>query len=523
MARTKASGRSRHSHRFSEVPQARIPRASFDRSHGHKTTFNGGQLIPIFVDEVIPGDTMSMNCTMFARMATPINPVMDNLYLDTFWFFCPFRIIWDNWVKLMGEQVNPGDSIDFTVPQIQPAGVVGEGSIYDYFGIPTGVAFSGQQGFSALPLRAYFKIHNDWFRDQNLQLSDVVDTGDGPDPFARYRIVKRGKRHDYFTSCLPWPQKQINPVTLPLGDQAPISTTAADGATVFIDQNRGTVRDLTTVSRVAVGSGGAGPVNLFADLENATASTVNQLRQAFQIQRLLERDARSGTRYPEVLQAHYGVTDPSMAVLQRPQYIGGSVDPVSITPIAQTSETQVSGNTPQGNLAAMGTVNASCSWTQSFTEHGVLIGLVAVRADLSYQQGLERMWSRKTRYDFYFPSLAMIGEQAVLNQEIYFSGATATDEGVFGYQERYAEYRYKPSKITGAFRSNAAASLDPWHLAQNFGALPVLNASFIVDQPPIDRVIAVQDEPHFLFDAYFNYRCVRPMPVFGVPGLIDHL
>ena len=526
MARTKASGRSKHSHRFSEVPRARIPRARFDRSHGYKTTFNGGLLIPVFCDEIIPGDTMRLNMTAFARLATPINPVMDNMYLDAFFFFVQNRTLWDNWPKFMGEQTNPGDSIDFLVPQVTNLGTIAENSIYDYFGIPLST-FEASQGINALPFRGYVKIYNDWFRDQNLVNSESFVTDDGPDPVGRFRLRRRGKRHDYFTSALPWPQKGDS-VQLPLGTSAEVGTLAASGTNVQV-RNQTTPANFFTLQgnvNPVVFQGGttAGAANLVADLATATAATVNQLRQAFQIQKLLERDARSGTRYPEVLEAHFGVVDPSMAVLQRPVYLGGSSNPVNITPIAQTSETQTTGgNTPQGNLSAMGTVNANAGFIQSFTEHGYVIGLVSVRADLSYQQGIERYWSRRTRYDFYFPVLSMLGEQAILNQEIFHSGVVATDEAVFGYQERHAEYRYKPSLITGKFRSKATATLDPWHLAQNFAALPVLNASFIHDTPPIDRVIAVQDEPHFLFDAYFDYQCVRPMPVYGIPGLIDHM
>ena len=525
MARTKASGRSRHSHRFSEVPSAKIPRARFDRSHGYKTTFNGGLLIPVFCDEIIPGDTMSLNMTAFARLATPINPIMDNLYLDSFFFFVPSRLLWDNWEKFMGEQINPGDSIDFLVPQITNLGTIAEQSIYDYFGIPIST-FDASQGINALPFRAYVMIYNHWFRDQNLVTSESFVTDNGPDPVGRFRLRRRGKRHDYFTSALPWPQKGDS-VSVPIGTAAAIATDAAalTDVSVLSTAQSNSYRKLdaaaTHVRQASIV--GVEADRLYADLSNATASTVNQLRQAFQVQRLLERDARSGTRYPEVLQAHFGVTDPSMAVLQRPQYLGGSVNPVNITPIAQTSETTGSSNTPQGNLAAMGTVNAQGGFTQSFTEHGYVIGLVSVRADLSYQQGIERFWSRRTRYDYYFPVLSMLGEQAILNQEIFHSGVPATDEAVFGYQERHAEYRYKPSLITGRFRSKAASTLDPWHLSINFGSLPVLNASFIHDTPPIDRVIAVNTEPHFLFDAYFQYSCVRPMPVYGVPGLIDHL
>lgn len=503
-------------HDFSKVPKAEIQRSVFNRDHGLKTTMDAGYLVPVFVDEALPGDTFTLRATGFGRLATPINPIMDNMYIETFFFAVPYRLVWDNWEKFCGEQADPGDHTDYLVPTT--SGTVATGSLFDYMGIPVGKALE----WNNLHGRAYNLIYNEWFRDENLQDSIAVHTGDGPDAQADYVLKKRGKRHDYFTSALPWPQKGPS-VSLPLGTQARVQSdiVGADDLSYFANSHGGYRLMDTTVAGIVTGStvGSTQAKSLYADLSTATAATINQLREAFQIQKIYERDARGGTRYTEIIRSHFGVVSPDSR-LQRPEYLGGGKDRININPIAQTSSTDTT--TPQGNMSAFGTTGFSGhGFSKSFTEHSVLIGLACVFADLNYQQGINRMWKRQDRWDFYWPALAHLGEQAVLNQEIYAQG-TAADTDVFGYQERFAEYRYKPSMVTGQMRSDAATSLDNWHLAIDFGSLPVLNASFIEENPPIDRVVAVPSEPDLLLDMFFDLKCARPMPTYSVPGLIDH-
>lgn len=516
-------------HLFSQIPSTQIPRSVFDRSHGYKTTFNSGYLVPFYVDEVLPGDSFKLTATLFARLATPIVPFMDNLYLETFFFFVPNRLVWDNWQKFNGEQKNPTDSTDFLIPTVSGTNVQNQ-TLWDYFGLPTNV--NKALKVNALPFRAYNLIFNEWFRDENLQESLKVPTGDGPDNLTDYNLVRRGKRHDYFTSCLPWPQKGPG-VEISIGGQAKVSISGS-GDPVFTSHSGtnvlGNLAAASGTSSNVVYTVNTGHVDKIltwvdpalsatADLSTATPISINDLRQAFQVQKLYERDARGGTRYTEILRSHFGVISPD-ARLQRPEYLGGSSARISINPVQQTSATNET--TPQGNLAAFGVVSDSFhGFSKSFVEHGYVFGFVNVRADLTYQQGLNRMWSRQGRFDFYWPVLAHLGEQAVLNKEIYAQG-TADDDKVFGYQERYAEYRYYPGQITGKFRSTDPQPLDSWHLAQKFSSLPTLSAQFIQDNPPVERVVAVTSEPQFLFDSYIRLKCARPMPVYSVPGLVDH-
>jgi hypothetical protein len=520
-------------HDFSMVPRAEIPRSAFDRSHGLKTTFNSGFLVPIYADEALPGDTFNLRMSSFARMSTPIKPLMDNLYLDLFFFAVPKRLLWANFQKFMGAQANPGDSTSYLVPTMTtPVGGAVVNDLSDYLTIPT----VGQVGggntvtFNSWWHRAYNFIWNEWFRDQNLQNSVTVDTGDGPDTYANYQLLQRGKRHDYFTSCLPWPQKG-NAVTLPLGSTAPVIT---NSNTPKISATGGGWTD-----KLLQGTTGSNSVNtttaipgtdtlkwgsetgMQVDLSNATAATINAIRQAFQIQKLYERDARGGTRYTEVVRSHFGVTSPDFR-LQRPEYLGGGSTQITFTAIPQTGATGATGTTTaQGNLAAVATHSSNgIGFVKSFTEHMVLLGLASVRADLNYQQGLNRMFSRSTRWDFYWPALSHIGEQTVLNKEIYCDGSV-NDSAVFGYQERYAEYRYKNSVITGLFRSTASGTLDIWHAAQKFTSVPVLNSTFIKETPPLSRILAVSADAQIYLDAFFKLTCARPMPTYGVPGNID--
>jgi len=515
------------SHAFSKVAQADIQRSKFNLSHEHKTTIDAGYLYPLFNFEVIPGDTFDAKVTGVVQMLSLLQQLMDSLYMDLHWWFVPNRLTWTNWERMNGQRTDPSQSIDITMPLLTPpvAGFT-QGSYADYMGYPLGVASAN---FTEKPTANYLRslnlIYNTWYRDQNLIDSVTVNTDDGPDAYTDYPLLRRGKRKDYFTGALPWPQKGDS-VLLPLGDTAPVVSTGL----LQLGSIGGASRDIRMEpianQYVSYSGATAGAITameyksgLEVDMASATSVTINALRLAIATQQLLERDARGGTRYVEIVLSHFGVISPD-ARLQRPEYLGGGTVGINVSPVAQTF---TNAEVAAGDLGAVATGLGSAGFQKSFTEHGWVLGLVSVRAEQNYQNGIEKMWNRRTRYDHYWPALAHLGEQGIQTREIFAVGDVVADDAIWGYQERYAEYRYKPSRITGLMASNATVSLDYWHLAVDYGdVVPPLNGYFLAENPPIERVIAVTNQPHFILDMWFDLKCQRPMPVYSVPGMVDH-
>ncbi len=526
---------------FSRIPTIDAPRSSFKRPQTYKTAFSAGKLIPVYIDEVLPGDTFTVDASVIARLSTPLVPIMDNLYLDAQFFFVPNRLLWEHWENMCGERKNPGDSVEYSVPYV--TGQCGADSLGDYFGLPVGKSFSPHD-VSALPFRAYNLIWNEWYRDENIQDSVTVNLNDSPQPVTDFSLLPRGKRKDYFTSCLPWPQKGLSVSVSgnvfgtgsPLGlrgfgspfvadmDYA-LGTKYTSGSYSFLTLGTASGEDFS-----ATGAMMSRPVGVSSDpsASGLTADiNINNLRQSLALQMFLEASARGGTRYIELIKQMFGVDSPD-ARLQRPELLGTWSVPVEFNSVAQTSATQTS-QTPQGNLSAFALANGlNRCFSKSFVEHGYVIGLVSVRSDLTYQQGLHKMWSRSTYLDFYWPQFSALGEQAVLNKELYYQGSSVkdgdklVDDKVFGYQERFAEYKYGHSRITGQLRSTYAQSLDLWHLSQKFDTLPTLSNDFIVENPPLARCLAVSDAPQFILDSFWDVTCVRPMPMYCIPGLVPH-
>ncbi len=535
MPRDMVSVRRPPTNRFAQEPQVRIGRSQFDRSHGLKTTFDASYLYPILIDEVLPGDTFTCSLNGFCRIFSPLDaPIMDNIELETFFFFVPTRLVWENWAYFNGEHDDKGyQDTDYTIPILSGATAVDHDAVMTgaarsmaAFGLPDGL-IPNDVDVSALPLRSYNLIYNEWFRDQNLIDEIFFSNENGPDTASNtnYALRRSAKKHDYFTSCLPYLQKEAaaDAPSLFSAGTINVETLAVQGNEVTIESGSGQ-RDLDSAgANVIVDSANTGS-EMFVDLSSIDV-TINTLRESVAIQRLLERDARGGTRYVELIKSHFGVTSPDFR-LQRPEFLGGGKSFINVSAVANTTSqksadsTAASGDVEQGELRGVGTgVISGHGWAKSFTEHGYVVGIIRARGDVTYWQGLDRMWSRSTRYDFYIPALAMLGEQSILNKELYVQNIAA-DDNVFGYQERWAEYRYKASRISGAFNPDTTTPLSFWHLAEDFGSLPTLAQTFIEDQTPMARVVTVTTQEDFLLDLWFNYKCARPIPVHSIPSLM---
>ncbi len=538
MARDMVQVRRGRTHQY-QGPDANVGRSQFNRSHGLKTTFDASWIYPIFIDDVLPGDTMTMSMDGFARIFSPLDaPLMDNITLESFWFFIPNRLSWANWIYFQGEHDAAGaQDTTYTIPVINTGLTVDHTgqdghALAAWLGLPEGLLSSSVDDLSCLPLRCYERVINEWFRDQNLTDEDAYTTDNGPDAISGYSIKKSNKKHDYFTSALPYLQKGTAQ-TVALSGSATVVSPAGAGTDITVYSTTSTNHhkldagathvDMSATTQTEATGG------LYADLSDtftggaAASVDVNALRQAIMIQRSLEIDARGGTRYVETLKSRFGVTSPDFR-LQRSEFLGGGKSFINVSPVANTSAVDstvsVSGSDEyQGELKGVGTgVISGHGFAKSFTEHGYILGLIRARGDLTYFQGVDRHWRRSTRYDFYEPSLAHLGEQSILNSEIFVSN-DANDDAVFGYQERWSEYRQMRSKVTGHFNPEVSGALDHWHVAEEFGSLPTLSTSFINDATPMDRIVSIPSVPDFLLDVWFNYKCARPIPVFSVPNI----